>query len=70
MTTAMSAALKQLNEATQRAYTVTERDGSYVLTIPTGGEYAPVDANGLVRRMMTLAIAAAGYQVLPQPKRR
>lgn len=69
MTTQMSAALAHLNAVTERSYTIVERDNAYALVIPTGGEYPPVAQADMLRRIVTLTIAAQGREVIkPLPK--
>ncbi len=64
MTTQITAALSQLNRATERSYSVIERNGAYVLTIPGGGEYAPVSSDEMVQRLVNLRNAAAGREAI------
>lgn len=61
---ALEAALAHLNAATERSYTVIERNGAYVLTIPTGGEYPPVDQTTLLQRLVTMRNAATGREAI------
>jgi len=58
----LSAALAQLNQATQRTYAIRQDGNSYTLLMPNGmGEYPPVTGETALRqRMLNIALAAKG----------
>lgn len=69
MTTQMLAALEQLNQATQRTYSIWREGDSYTLLMPIGGSYPAATERGMMLRLITLTIAANGRQshAYPQP---
>jgi hypothetical protein len=59
-TVRMMAALKQLNAATEREYTIECVDGLYELRTPEGGAYPVTEANDMTMILVRMRIAAEG----------